>query len=412
MEIKQKLLDDAVDYSIKAITTICEEIGPRESGSPEERACQDYFMQDAKDGGWADEYGVEEFPVASRAFMLFTWVDAICLALAWSLFYVSPIISIVLGVVALVALLGEFGLYKQLLDPICKKTTSANLWAVRKPTGEVKRRIIIDGHPDSAYEWTMFYHWGNFGLIIGPVLSIISLLVTVAFAIYFLATGNLTLIGTTNELWWMPLLLWVFTPGIILLTKFSDYSTVVPGANDNLTGCTAAMGVLKYLHDADIRFEHTEVVGMLGGSEEAGLRGAKYWVKKHKKEIDESGIETAFIAVDTLTELEHMSIYIRDLSGTVKNSEKVCRLLDKGAEKSSKIEKPLAWASVYLGASDAAAITQGGVEAATLAAMNPNPPKYYHTRRDTPEYLSRECLDAGYDLLLQAIEEFDQNGLQ
>src|SRR5690606_13329622 len=43
--------------------------------------------------------------------------------------------------------------YKLLLDPFFPKKTSYNVYGALKPSGEVKRRIILNGHPDGAYEW-------------------------------------------------------------------------------------------------------------------------------------------------------------------------------------------------------------------------------------------------------------------
>ena len=40
---------------------------------------------------------------------------------------------------------------------------------------------------------------------------------------------------------------------------------------------------MKYLSDNDIRFENTEVVCMLAGSEEAGLRGSKAYFDAHPR---------------------------------------------------------------------------------------------------------------------------------
>lgn len=411
MEIRQDLLNDAVDFSMKEIKYIVDNIGPRMPGSQQEHDCQDHLIGKVKEGNWADEYGEEKFTVTPTAFYSFVKFIPIVFIIGWALCYVSPIITFICTILGLVDVIVEFLLYKKLNDYFLPKATSKNSWAVRKPTGEVKRRIVIDGHPDSCYEWGAFYRMGTFGLIIGPVLSVLGALFTLAVCIYYFAMGDATLIGSPNGIWWISQLLWINIPGVVLLWMFVDYSHFSPGANDNLTGCTAAMSVLKYLHDADIRYEHTEVVGMLGGSEECGLRGTQYHAKTHKKEILESGVETVFIAVDTLTDLEYMKIYSRDMTGTIKNSERVAKLLDIGARNTGKYDNGLEWATVFLGSSDAAAFTKEGLESATLAAMNPMAPPYYHTRLDTMEYSNPKAVENGYEILLQTIDYFDKNGL-
>lgn len=411
METRKDLLDGAVEFSMSELEYIADNIGPRAPGSAEEAACQDRLMQDVKDGGWADEYAEEKFSVTPTAFYSFVRFIPIAFIVGWSLCYVSPIITFVCTLLGLADVILEFLLYKQVNDKFLTKAVSKNVWATRKATGEVKRRIVIDGHPDSCYEWSAFYHMGVFGLAIGPILSGIGAIFTLAVCIYYFCMGDATLMGSPNGIWWISQLLWVNLPGVILLWIFVDYNKLSPGVNDNLTGCTAAISVLKYLSEAGIRYENTEVVAMLGGSEECGLRGTKYHAKTHRDEIKASGVETVFIAVDTLTDIDCMKIYSRDKTGTVKNSTRVSMLLDEAAKATGRYPDGLEWASVYLGASDAVAFTEEGLEAGTLAAMDPSVPPYYHTRRDTMEYANPETLEAGYDILIHAVDYFDKNGL-
>ncbi len=66
---------------------------------------------------------------------------------------------------------------------------------------------------------------------------------------------------------------------------------------------------------------------------------------------------------------------------------------------------------VFAGASDAAAMTQGGAHATTLAAMNPGPPKYYHTRDDKADILNLKTIEKGVEIALETAFLFDEKGL-
>ena len=68
--------------------------------------------------------------------------------------------------------------------------------------------------------------------------------------------------------------------------------------------------------------------------------------------------------------------------------------------------------SIYIGASDAAAFTQRGIPATGFAAMDPAPPRYYHTRLDTPENLRPEAIEAGISIMIEAACMFDKNGAE
>lgn len=53
------------------------------------------------------------------------------------------VIALLLTVLAVICLVGEFLLYRECIDPLFPKKTSRNVMAVRKPSGEVRRRIIL-----------------------------------------------------------------------------------------------------------------------------------------------------------------------------------------------------------------------------------------------------------------------------
>ena len=79
-----------------------------------------------------------------------------------------------------------------MLDPFFPKKTSHNVVAVRKPKGEVKRRIIFSGHSDSANEWRFTYYGGSkllvpiiglsfVGILLGLVLNIWAIAAEICF---------------------------------------------------------------------------------------------------------------------------------------------------------------------------------------------------------------------------------------
>ena len=104
-----------------------------------------------------------------------------------------------------------------------------------------------------------------------------------------------------------------------------------------------------------------------------------------------------------------MAIYSRDMTGTVKNDIRVCRLMKKAGD---NVGLDLPFKSVFFGSSDAAAISQAGIPGATFAAMDPTPARYYHTRLDTEDNLDLRTMEAGLDLSLETTYLFDQEGLK
>ena len=98
---------------------------------------------------------------------------------------------------------------------------------------------------------------------------------------------------------------------------------------------------------------------------------------------------------------------IKELCSALNGGVDAVTLLDKA---SAAIGHPLPHASVYFGASDAAAITKAGIKATCLAAMDPTPADYYHNEKDTADNMCPETFRLGLDVALAAVDIFDKEG--
>lgn len=391
------------NYTVREIKKICQTIGPRASGSESEKKAQEHIAEEMKT--CCDTVSLESFTMHKYAFMAWVCIASVLSTLGLIFNMLSIAAVSVIGIAfALVMVLLEFVMYKEFLDPFFPKATAYNAVGIRKASGETKRRIIICGHTDSAFEWTFTYRGGKNLLFGASAYAIFGML-------YVFAVGIISLIiGKENAPQWLDILKYIqfaFIPGFIVVLFFANFKRPVMGANDNLTGAIGAVAINKYLEDNGIRFENTEVVSMASACEEAGLRGAKAYAKKHLDELNE--IPTVFIAVDTLKDFDDISIYSKDMSGTVNNHPAVCSLLKAGGKRAGL---DLPYSSVYLGASDAAAVSKLKVPAATLAAMNPGPPRYYHTRLDTIEELEMKTVEKCLDVCLQSVFIYDEYGFK
>lgn len=409
MKVSKEIRDAAVDYSFDSIKYICEEIGPRESGMPNERKAQEWLKKELLDNGWADEAVIENFTVSRHGLVGFTKIVSVFMVIAAALQFVAYFVggtaatvchalTIALAALSLLTTVLEFLMYKPFIDPLLPKTQSGNVYARYKSAGETKRRIIFSGHCDSAYEWTLMKIKPAF-MITVIVFCIVGLLGSSAIVIADLARAATPV--------WSLAVTSVFIPFYVLLFFFCTFKVVVPGANDNLTGVLASVSVLKCLKESGIRFENTEVDVVLTGSEEAGLRGAFAWAKKHRDEILDSNVETVFVGLETLRDWDYLNIYNRDLTGTIAHDAGAVKLLDKA---SAACGRPLKHFSVFFGASDAAAITKSGLRATCLAGMDPTPADYYHNVKDTADNMDRKTYSLGLDIAIEAAEIFDREG--
>lgn len=403
-------LREYANYTARQIKDVCKTIGPRPSGEEPEKKAQERFAAELEK--YADEVKIEPFELHPKAFLGWVRMCAIIMIIANALFFAAsfidgapswlPVIPLALSVICLFFIVTEFLFYGETLDPFFPKRTSHNVVAKYNASGTAKKRIIVSGHVDSSYEWRYTYLGGPpliTTVIGGAVAGIVIALVA---EIYAVVTG-----GFDGML--VDILKWVMLAWCVLFVAaifFLNYKRPVEGANDNLTGSVCSIAVLKYLKDNNLRFEDVEVWALLTGAEEAGLRGAKAFAKEHRKELE--GMETVFIGVDTLRDYEFYAIYSRDMTFTVKSDPRVCALL-KQAALNAGLDLP--FKAIFLGASDAAAVCKAGFAGATLAAMDPAPARYYHTRLDTGDNLDLKSIETGLNIMLESVFLYDEQGL-
>lgn len=393
-------IDRQVEYAVKGITKVCRRIGPRKPGSPEEYRAQQWFQKDMKN--YCEETRIEEFTLHRQGFMGFIPFTVACgIASVFVNWFASPIAALILCICAFVPLFFEFLMYKEFDDFLFPKQTSHNMIAVRKPKGEVKQRIVMVGHSDSQFEWTLNYLIGGLqAKLFVEIPAVVGLIVQTVFALVCIIAGKGGAAVNIQSARWFFILFFViscvFIPFEFAFLFFQSWTKSVPGASDNLSGCYVGMAVVKALDEAKVRFENTEVVVICSGSEEAGLRGSKAYAKAHEKELKE--IPTCVVALDTFRDLETMAVYHRDLSGTLQHHDGTKVLVHDACANCGFDVK---YESIYIGGSDAASFTQRGIPATGFAAMDPAPPRYYHTRLDTPENLRPEAIKAGIEIMIE-----------
>jgi hypothetical protein len=244
------------------------------------------------------------------------------------------------------------------------------------------------------YEWWFNYLGGHQLFTIVTLVSIVGMVFSFVMQIVY-CNGYQNWLAIA-QLYWLPFF------GLVLF--FTNWNRIVQGANDNLTGCMAAMGVAKYMSDNAIKLQNTEVRILLSGCEESGLRGAKAYVRQHPPD----GIETAFVAFDTIRELDQMRIYNRDMTATVALDQRVCNVMQKGGKLAGL---NLDFGTIFFGSTDAAAAQQGGYPSGAFVAMVFLPADYYHTRRDSIDNLDPMVIGHSIDLAIGTMIIFDQEGL-
>lgn len=399
----RKSRDGNVDYIKSEIKKIIQKFDKRDPGGRGERQAQEYMKGEL--ATMCDRTFIEDFPVHPKAF--YGWIRLGILAMLLSLifYFFIPLVSVALMGVALAASF-QFIFYKGYTDFLYKKKTSCNVTALKKPQGEVKRRILLNGHADATWEWTINYRFGGkvFSVsLISIMVGIVSVTgVSIVGLVVRAVQGTIFALPIIDFVFWMGIAMFAFIPVMCVMWFFTNNNVVVDGANDNLTGCYIPISIMKALKDNDVNLENTEIGVILTGSEEIGLRGAKAWAKTHKDDFND--VPTFIISFDTLHELSVLNINDIDLNNICFTDKDVCSLLKTSSQ---NVDAKASFYSVTVGATDAAAFAQGGFKSACVTALDHSLKPYYHTRRDNYDNLSTECLQVVYDMTVETIRIFD-----
>ncbi|MBR6940980.1 MAG: M20/M25/M40 family metallo-hydrolase [Clostridia bacterium] len=404
-------------YIYQEIRYICTKLEKREPGSKgEEQAC--VYMGDVMKRLGCDRVEVESFKENPRSFFGWIFITISCVLLAILFFLLGvgiggtlskifPIISIILIIFGLLLALLQFGLYKKAVDFLFKEKEGHNVTAYKKPTGEVKRRIVFNGHPDAAWEWPVNYALGGVGFESHAILCAVGAVFycVISLIAFIKAIGGQDLSTIFHVgLWGL-----FFTPFLIGLYFMVNYRRIVDGANDNLTGCYMGIAILKALKDEDIQLENTEICVCLTGSEEAGLRGSKAWCEAHPHDFDD--VPTFIYSYDTIHDPKYLLVNYRDLNGTVKADKDVSDLFLESAQElgivcNKGMVPPLG------GATDNAAFSQAGMRSTGITGLNHKLESYYHTRKDSYDNLNLEGIADCFAVSVKVLEKFDAGAKQ
>ncbi|MBR1811917.1 MAG: M28 family peptidase [Clostridia bacterium] len=398
------------DYIIDEITHICQKLGKRAPGSEGEKEACEYMAGVLKKDCGCEKVEVESFSENPGSFYGWIYISVTLVLLGVACIFFAPVVTVVLDVLAAAIALLQFGLYKKAVDFLFKKKTGHNVTAIKHCSGEIKRRIVFNGHPDAAWEWPVNYALGGVGFEAHAIIGFAGIFYYLVLGVIAVAKyGSFSGIPAGTAL--IKCALWglLFVPFWIGLYFLWNRRKVVDGANDNLTGCYIGIAILKALKDANIELENTEIGVVLTGSEEAGLRGSFAWSEAHKGEFDD--VPTFIYSYDTIHDPKYLMANYRDLNGTVKSDKDVTDLFMEAAQ-ALDIHCIKGWVPPMGGATDNAAFNKAGFRSTGITGLNHKLEDYYHTRRDTYDNLNKTGIADCFAVSVKVLDMFDKGAKQ
>jgi hypothetical protein len=308
-------------------------------------------------------------------------------------------------------------LMKGWIAPFFKKKTSSNVFGIIRPTGDVKFRIIFEGHTDSAKQMNIadypqkLRNWiaiiGLYFLVHTVIFSMWKFISQIIGDSTFIIFDSVIISWTFIDLVYYFSLIIIY-PFFIWILKGFLGKTIVLGANDNLSATAVSLALGKIL--SQNRPKNVEVWVGSQGSEEVGDKGAGAFVKKYGTlgKLDNSYT----VVLECCGAAEMMAIIKRDMHKAVYDKE-VNAIIEKAyieVKKDNPDLLNLKKVSLKIGASDACKYIHNGYKASSLfgTVKHKNKAVNWHSINDTPKNLSKKILKDFLKVSLKFVEIVDQ----
>jgi hypothetical protein len=391
-----------VEAALALTKRLIESHGPRLAGSEASPLCADELARKAE--GVADSVVSSDFAVRPGAFLGFIRLLVVLYALGVLALPFAASAAAVLASVGVAVLVLEFFLYREPIDPFFPRRIGRNVHAVLEPSGRAERQLIVSGHHDSARVFNFYIDrperyaarvYGSMG----------------SFAAFWLASLGLAALGAGQALRIVAAVL--FAAGFTLVAPLWRFTGKegTPGAGDNLVASAIDLEIAREFRsrrDAGAGLTRTRLVFASFDAEEAGLRGARAWVRANRPLLSE--LPTWHYNMDCIYSAEHARFLTSDVNGSVKLDEGLARDCAAAAEAegyAAKVE-PIAFMT---GGTDAAETARAGVRATTLLAMpwsNDERSAAYHTPADTIEAVSPRAVELALKVGIRIAEGLDR----
>ena len=304
-----------------------------------------------------------------------------------------PWVATALSTSASLVIICELLLYREIADPWFPQKEGTNIIGTITPTHEVKRRVILSAHQDSAWEYNLWYWFKTAGVIV----NIIGLIGMLAPAVVGTLLGLELLPAISPAVSWVC---YALVPFIALHLLFHT-GNAVPGAMDDLAGVAVVTQLGRTLAKEHLR--NTEVLILACAAEECGLRGAKRFVGKYSWVFHQ--IPTFDINIDGVYDEQYLTAITRELTTNTRHD---LPLIELAATVATKGGWTMKRAVIPFGGTDAAAFANAGIRSTTLLCQDtrklaPN----YHTRLDTLDKVRPEALTAMHDVVAGLVREID-----
>lgn len=378
-----------------------EALGTRRlTGTPTEKRAQASLGAEFEKLGFRLEWRPFRFPQSLYAsLMLHFGLATIATAIGWP----WPWLGAALHALAAFSYTLESTRRGLVLRSLFPSIDSQNLIAVKAAKVPMRRRLVLIAHADAAFTGLVFTPrlikiatqqpppgLGWFKKQLGLATA------TVAALVVLEALAALAALGAWSAPLWLRVV--VTIPAAVTFLLNLDVvlrNHVVPGAADNLSGCSACVELAHRL-ERQIP-DDVELVIVISGAEEAGSGGALRLAEEMERSREWTPSDTIVLGLDTLTNgalhyLEEGELWPIAVSPSLEAA-----IRDTNEQRPG--QQPVTRFIVPTGATDALPFLVRGFPAVTLTCINPDigAPTHYHRPTDTSSNIDVEQLTTNID---------------
>ncbi|MBQ1545475.1 MAG: M28 family peptidase [Clostridia bacterium] len=386
---------ECCNYAVRSAKNFLQngDAGHRQPGGNGETQLREMLTKDLS--VFCDHISEETFSTETRAYFASNFLTFLFMLLSVGLAVLSYfydrlegilIASFAFSVLALLAFLGIFG-------GSSKNMEATNVYAVRKPTGTVKHKVILEANLDAPFR-RRFSKGAEFTL---RFLTFLGILLYVAFDVVVLLI-ELAVINFQYDqyVYYLAFALIIFLIFPIILMRAVSTGSSYPGVADNLIGAYTACGAMRYMSEMELRLMETELSVLLTSGKPDKNRGARCFAKDHKAEFDET--DTLVLCLD--------SLYNPETLNAVCKGRKVSQLLGEAAENADVLLTDM---NPKYHKGDVRAFQKEGIPAVSITTLPDEKPAFYRNEGDDENNLDVHAVEAAIKLCLETAYRKDED---
>lgn len=400
VKVTQENIDHVFHFTDYIVNNFPRRLAGSESCLKAGKAIKEEFEKTCDNGS----VKTEEFIFHPKAFLKYIrFLVLLYLTSVVLVFFHKPVIALVLLLIAILLFVSQLVFYWQIFDPLFPKAKGMNVYGSIEPEEDVRQQIVLCGHHDAAY----VFHYLDFSPKLYPLFIAAGVMPFLISTFFIL----IQLIFDINPMW-IPIVMAVMSAGVIPLWFFTT-DAVSPAAGDNMIGVALANEVTKIFHSLkeskNNPLKHTRLICLTVDAEESGIRGSRYFVHTHKKEMVDT--KTYVLCFDTLYKADKLIFFDKDLNSTVKLSDSMANELKDIATSlgyGARVTK-MPWGG---GSTDAASFGKEGIESTCMLAFEIDLTKLegsmvYHTSRDVSSAIEPRCVEQALNVSVEYVMKKD-----